>query len=218
MVVLINSGSTHNFLDATMAKRLNIFSFPLPNMKVMVADGKRIEKVGKCHKVKLQIQDFSLESSFFTVPLGGVDVVLGVQWLRTLGTYAANHQVQFIKFKWGGQKYKLHGFQAPENHAVSSSQMIKLSRKRAPAYAIQCHQLEMLSANMTREESPEIQNLPMKMPPSREIERRTEVKAGSDLVNIKPYRYPHLQKKEIERLIQNLLQCVTLIILEYLLK
>ena len=81
VVVLIDSDSTHNFLDATMAKRLNIFSFPLPNMKVMVADGKRIEKVGKCHRVKLQIQDFSLESSFFTVPLGGVDVVLGVQWL-----------------------------------------------------------------------------------------------------------------------------------------
>ena len=78
VVVLINSGSTHNFLDAIVARRLNIFSFPLPKMKVMVANGKKIEKVGKCHNVKLQIQDFNLESSFFTVPLGGVDVVLGI--------------------------------------------------------------------------------------------------------------------------------------------
>jgi hypothetical protein len=169
----------------------------------------------------LQIQDFNLESPFFTVPLGGVDVVLGIQWLRTLGTYAANHQVQFIKFKWGGQKYKLHGFQAPENQVVSSSQMMKLSRKGAPAYVVQCHQLEMLSANMTREESPEIQDLirkhekvfqdlPMKMPPNREIEHTIEVKAGSDPVNIKPYRYPHHQKTEIERLIQDLLKCGSL--------
>lgn len=67
-------------------------------MKVMVADSKKIEKVGKCHKVKLQIQDFNLESPFFTVPLGGVDVVLGIQWLHTLGTYSANHQEQFISF------------------------------------------------------------------------------------------------------------------------
>lgn len=218
VVVLIDSSSTHNFLDATTAKRLNIFSFPLPNMKVMVADGKKIEKVGKCHTVKLQIQDFSLESSFFTVPLGGVDVVLGVQWLQTLGTYAANHQVQFIKFKWGGQKYKLHGFQAPENQIVSSSQMMKMIRRGAPTYVVQCHQLEMLSANMTNEESPEIQglirkhekvfqDLPMKMPPNREIEHTIEVKAGSDPVNIKPYRYPHDQKTEIERLIQDLLKC-----------
>ena len=81
VVVLIDSGSTHNILYATMAKRLYIFSFPLPNMKVMVANGKKIEKVEKCHKVKLQIQDFNLESLFFTVPLGGVDVVLSIQWL-----------------------------------------------------------------------------------------------------------------------------------------
>ena len=95
---------------------------------------------------------------------------------------------------------------------------MKLSRRRAPAYAIQCHQLEMLSANMTREESPEIQDLPMKMPPNTEIERRTEVKTESNPINIKPYRYPHLQKAVIERLIQDLLKCVTLIILEYLIK
>jgi len=198
-------------------------------MKVMIANGKKIEKVGKCHKVKLQIQDFSLESPFFIVPLGGVDVVLGIQWLRTLGTYVANHQVQFIKFKWGGQKYKLHEFQAPENQVTSSSQMMKLSRKGAPAYVVQCHQLEMLSANMTREVSPEIQDLiwkhekvfqdlPIKMPPNREIEHTIEVKAGSDPINVKPYRYPHLRKIEIERLIQDLLKCGTLIILEYLLK
>ena len=87
----------------------------------------------------------------------------------------------------------------------------------------------MLSENMTREESPEIQDLiqkhekifqdlPMKMPPNREIEHTIEVKAGSDPVNIKPYRYPHHQKMELERLIQDLLKCVTLIILEYLIK
>ena len=69
-----------------MAKRLNIFSFPLPNMKVMVADSKRIEKVGKCHKVNLQIQDFNLESPFFTVSLGGVDVVLGTMLPGNVGS------------------------------------------------------------------------------------------------------------------------------------
>ena len=69
-------------------------------MKVMVADGKKIKKVGKCHKVKLQIQDYNLDSEFNAVPLGGVDAVLGIQWLQTLGTYSANHQEHFIRFKW----------------------------------------------------------------------------------------------------------------------
>ena len=91
-MVLVDTGSTHNFLDSTMAKRLNIFTFPMPNMKVMVADGKKIKKVGKGHKVKLKIKNFHLEYPFYTVPLRGVDVVLGIQWLQNLGTYSANHQ------------------------------------------------------------------------------------------------------------------------------
>jgi hypothetical protein len=52
-----------------------------------------------------------LESGFYTIPLGGVDIILGIQWLQMLETYSANHQKQFIKFKWEGRQYKLYGFQ-----------------------------------------------------------------------------------------------------------
>ena len=31
-----------------------------PGMKVMVAYGKKTENVGKCHKVKLQMQEYNL--------------------------------------------------------------------------------------------------------------------------------------------------------------
>ena len=123
-------------------------------------------------------------------------MVLGIQWLQTLGTYSANHQKQFISFKWEGQKHKLYGFQAPENQIVSSSQMMKMIQKGAPAYLVQCHQLEMLSTKMINEVSLEVQgiiqkhekifqDLPMKIPPNREIEHTIEVKAGSYPINIK---------------------------------
>lgn len=120
-MVLIDTGSTHNVFDSTMVKRLKIFAFPMTNMKVMVVDGKKIENAGKCHKVKLHIQGYNLESPFYTVPLGGFDLVLGIQWLQTIATSFVNHQKKFIKFKWEGKKYKLYGFEPPENQIVSSS-------------------------------------------------------------------------------------------------
>lgn len=58
----------------------------MPNMKVMITDGKKIKKVGKCHKLKLEIQNYNLESPFYTIPLGGVDLVLVIKWLQTLST------------------------------------------------------------------------------------------------------------------------------------
>ena len=88
------------------------------------------------------IQDFNLESELYTLPLGGVDIFLGVQWLQTLGTYSANHQKHFIKFKWQGKNYKLHGFQPLDTQVVSSQQMDKLIQKGASTYVIQCHQME----------------------------------------------------------------------------
>jgi hypothetical protein len=62
VIVLIDIGSTHNFLYIKIAGKLNLFVYLVPDMKVMVADGKTIGNVGKCHKMKLQIQDFNLES------------------------------------------------------------------------------------------------------------------------------------------------------------
>ena len=60
-------------------------------MTVMKADGKKIDNVRRCHKVKLQMQEYNLESYLFAVALGGIDIVLGIQWLQTLCTYSTNH-------------------------------------------------------------------------------------------------------------------------------
>ena len=60
-IVLIDSGSTHNFVSASLTKIVNLFVHPVPNMKVMVTDGKKIDNVGKCHQVKLQMQEYNLE-------------------------------------------------------------------------------------------------------------------------------------------------------------
>ena len=62
VTVLIDTESTHNFLDIRVARKLKLFMHQVPYMKVMVLDGNTIEKVGKCQKVKVQIQEFKLES------------------------------------------------------------------------------------------------------------------------------------------------------------
>ena len=47
----------------------------------------------------------------------------------------------------------------------------------------------------------------MELPPESKIEHVIEIKSGSSPVNVKPYRYPHHHKTEIERLIHDLLKC-----------
>ena len=56
----------------------------------MIANGGTINCSGKCQKITLTIGEYVLNSPILAIPMGGVDVVLGVQWLQSLGTMAFN--------------------------------------------------------------------------------------------------------------------------------
>ena len=51
----------------------------------MIANGGTLPCKGKCRNVRISMGDYNLHSDMFSLPLGGCDVVLGTQWLRTLG-------------------------------------------------------------------------------------------------------------------------------------
>ena len=81
----------------------------------MIADGGTINCSGKCHNINLAMGEYVLNSPIISMPMGGVDVVLGVQWLQSLGTMDFNFQKLFMKFSWEGKEYDLNGI--TENQA-----------------------------------------------------------------------------------------------------
>lgn len=77
VILLIDSGSTHNFIHSKIEKDLNCFIYPAPEFQVMVADGETIKCSGKCHNIKLSMGEYVLNSPMISIPMGGDDVVLG---------------------------------------------------------------------------------------------------------------------------------------------
>jgi hypothetical protein len=100
VIVLIDLSSTHNFINSKIAKDLNFFIYPAPKFQVMVADGKTINCTRKCHNINLSMGEYVLKSPMIAIPMGGVDVVLGVKWLQSLGMISFNFQELFMKFFW----------------------------------------------------------------------------------------------------------------------
>jgi hypothetical protein len=92
IIVLIDSGSTHNFIHYKLAKYLNFFVYPAPEFEVMIADGGTINCSGKCNKINLNMGEYVMNSPMISTPMGGVDVVLGIQWLQSLGIVDFNFQ------------------------------------------------------------------------------------------------------------------------------
>jgi hypothetical protein len=103
VIFLIDYGSTHNCTHYKLAKALNFFIYPAPKFQVMIGDGGIINCSGKCNKINITMGEYVMNSSTISIPMGGVDVVLGVQWLQSLGTMDFNFQEIFMKFSLEGK-------------------------------------------------------------------------------------------------------------------
>lgn len=54
--------------------------------------------------------DYNFSSPMVDDPIGVVEVVLGIQWLRTLGIVSTNYNGVFMRFELDEIKYELKGF------------------------------------------------------------------------------------------------------------
>jgi hypothetical protein len=85
IAALVDSGSTHCFIAPDMAQRLGWLPQPHPDMTVGVPNGDRISCVGFCPGSLVCISQEEFCIDFYIVSLVGYEMVLGCQWLRTLG-------------------------------------------------------------------------------------------------------------------------------------
>ena len=78
VIVLIDSGSTHNFIHYKLVKALNFFVYPTPEFQVMIANGGTINCSGRCNSINLIMGEYVMNIPMIAIPMGGVDIVLGV--------------------------------------------------------------------------------------------------------------------------------------------
>lgn len=103
VVVLIDLGATHNFLSLEAIQQLNLPITPTVGFGVSLGTGEAVTGIGKCEGVLLQLQGLCIREDFLPLTLGTSDVILGVQWLETLGPVTTNWKTQHMKFQLGGQ-------------------------------------------------------------------------------------------------------------------
>ena len=95
----------------------------------MVASAGTINLHGKCHNIKLSMGEYVLNSPMLSIPMGGADVVLRVQWLQSLCTIAFSFQELFMKFSADGKEIELRGIVGKPRKIISSNSMTKLLKR-----------------------------------------------------------------------------------------
>ncbi|GMI93353.1 hypothetical protein HRI_003004600 [Hibiscus trionum] len=83
--ILIDGGSTHNFIQSRVAKHLALPITRTLNFTILVGNGQRLNNEGCARDVPVIVQNTKLQTDFYILPIEGADVVLGVAWMATLG-------------------------------------------------------------------------------------------------------------------------------------
>ena len=169
----------------------------------MVANGGTINCSGKCHNIKIAMGEYVLNIPMLSIPMGGVDVVLGVQWLQSLGMVAFNFQELFLNFFLEGKEIELQGITGKPGKIISSNVMTKLLKKEKWGVIAQLCSLEVptskssISTDLQKvlENHSKVFETPKGLPPIRDHDHAIHLIPGSVPPNIKPYRYPYFQKQ-----------------------
>lgn len=85
VMILVDGGSTHNLIQAQVAKFLNLPTASMSTLQVMVSNGNILDCDTSCPKFPPTVQGHHFTFDLFQLPLRGADIVLGVQWLKHLG-------------------------------------------------------------------------------------------------------------------------------------
>jgi hypothetical protein len=101
----------------------------MPEFQVMIANGGTINFSRKLHKINITMGEYVMNRPMIAIPMGGVDVILGVQWLQSLGTMDFNFQELFMKFSLVGKEIELRGITGKHNKVIISNEMKKLLQK-----------------------------------------------------------------------------------------
>lgn len=97
----------HNFLHNRVVVNLGLKPTETTPLRVTVGNGEEIRCHQLCTAVQVHIQQQSFTIDFHMLPLCGDDVVLGVQWLKTLGPVLTDYGALTMKFITDGKLIEL---------------------------------------------------------------------------------------------------------------
>jgi hypothetical protein len=149
----------------------------------------------------------------FAIDMGGCDIVLGVDWLRTLGPILMDFNVLTMQFDQEGHQYKFQGITVGSPEVIISHRMEKLLKKGHSGVIAQLHAIQATETPLVLHDLQALLykhqmvfSTPQGLPPSHGVHDHSIPLVPESLPpNIRQYRHPFSQKNEIEKMVQELL-------------
>ncbi|KAA8537022.1 hypothetical protein F0562_029500 [Nyssa sinensis] len=205
VITLIDTGNTHSFIDPNVVRKARL-TVEDTNQSVKLADGSTLPCFGFCKATPLQLQSLEVTPSLYLLALGGCDVVLGMDWLKTLGTVVWNFNDLIMSFTLGNDTATLRGIQLPSRVVEEIEYMEALKGNSAKGVWVQFlkrNKLEgtgsiLAAVQGILDQFQTVFEEPSGLPPPRSHDHKITFLPSSNPTCVRPYRYLYYQKEEIE--------------------
>lgn len=120
-------------------------------------------------------------------------------------------KAQILEFNWAGTKVVLNGLRHKEITTPHSEEISREAKGGQVCFALTIQTTHDVVSSIPEEihrllqQFEDVFQVPTELPPNREIEHHITIKEGADPVNVRPYRYAHFQKEEIEKQVMEML-------------
>jgi len=142
VLLLVDGGSTHNFIQQALVTQLGLPCRDTTPLKVMVGNGQHLECTSFCEAITIYIQATPFMVDLYVLPIVGANVVLGVQWLKSLGPILTNFNTFCMQLFHEGQLVELQGNHDANLGLLTSPQFRRLCRKQGNGL---CFHISILS-------------------------------------------------------------------------
>jgi hypothetical protein len=218
VLILVDSGATHNFISQKLVHQMDWHVEHTAQMNVQLGNGVKIATQGVCRGLEVCVGNFKLDPEMHLFELGGIDVVLGMEWLKTLGDTITNWRHQTMSF-WKDKVWvTLQGVGGCRKSAVSLQSFLNKPKSNIQGLLWELNEgkkKEVKEQELSVQQQRELERLlcryenvfqtPSGLPPRRSRDHAITLIEGQGAVNVRPYRYPHHHKNEIEKQVRELL-------------
>lgn len=132
VISLLDTGATHNFIDAQLVERCGIQTHEFEGIRVRVVDA----YIHKCEKMvpdlPMKLNNCEFTAGFYVVNMGDTEVILGMKWLHAIGEFTLNLCEMEMKFKIDGVPHVLKAIKDSNLKVITIRRMERLVRHSIP--------------------------------------------------------------------------------------
>nr|XP_027120832.1 uncharacterized protein LOC113737890 [Coffea arabica] len=215
MLILVDTGSSDSYISSEKVIAFDIPYWLVEPFSVVVGNGACVTSKAICPKVTWGINQHQFCFDLKVMDLSGWDIILGVDWMTHYSPITFDFHQLTISLHNQGETIQLRG-QAEDcdldlirgsdlrNFIEYKKKMclaLRMGHDKLPEESGMPAEVQEVLGNFH-----DVFQTPVELPPPKEIDHEIPLKQGAQAFKMKPYRYSHSQKGEIEKQVREMLQ------------